>query len=150
MHCTVIMTCKYAYLTHKRLIGSLIFIGHFPQKWLIFSGSFVENDLQLRRSYESSPPCTHPLYSYTHLLNSCTHVLFSYNDFLMRASQLITHSHWSCTLPLYSNCIIHMSSIVIHMHCTVIMTCEYGYAYTVAKTHRIPYLYRSFSAKRVL
>jgi len=42
----------------QRLIGSLIFIGHFPQKSLIFSGSFVENDLQLRGSYESSPPCT--------------------------------------------------------------------------------------------
>ena len=34
-----------------RYIGSLVLIGHFQQKWPIFRGSFVENDLQLREFY---------------------------------------------------------------------------------------------------
>ena len=45
------------------IIGS---IGHFPQKSPVIRGSLTERDLQLKKSYASSPPCK-PCYTYLSL-----------------------------------------------------------------------------------
>jgi len=51
------ITCVPQHITEWwRPVGSLIFIGHFPQKSPIISGSLAKWDLQLKESYASSPP----------------------------------------------------------------------------------------------
>ena len=52
-------TCIYtqSYTGWQRLQGCLVYIGYFPQKSPIISGSFAKHDMQLKVFYGSSPPC---------------------------------------------------------------------------------------------
>jgi len=80
---------KGAYTGWPKYLVCLIFIGHFPQKSLIMSGSFAESDLHLKASYAFLPPCI--WYLYAEICSVCVCVCLGGNI----SPHTHTHTHTS-------------------------------------------------------
>ena len=72
-----------------RVIGCLIFEGHFPQKSPIISGFFAENNLQFKTSYGlRHPVVNHSIHYYrvakTHRMYEVAGLFFANEPLIMR------------------------------------------------------------------
>ena len=119
----------------------LIFMGYFPQKSRMINGSFAKNDLQLKTSAGSSPPCIMCVYPHAHtqtyMTNSyrkyewvMTHISMCSQKYVLLIVFILTHTHkhlWKTGIAqVWMRCDTHI--YVLTEICTV--TCVYPHTHT--------------------
>jgi len=128
--------CIYMYSTYRvaKTHRGLIFIGHFPPKSPIISGSFARNDRQPEAFYGSSPPCTkctwyifYIIYMYLCIFTYVyvyTYIrIYRYDLYFTFCACIHVHSHMCRCIHIYVYTDCSMSTYVythvyVYMHYT--------------------------------